>query len=140
MEMEMLHLRGLSFANQRKVVIYRDVKKMSWDDIAACVVNKMGEPSTRDCVKRVYDKFQPRKGRCSYGYGRCGRRRWKLTKDIQNWLVRRLLRDRKKMICTSTSLQRDLAGERGVVVCASAIRKVLVERGFKWLPRAQKRG
>ena len=47
---EMVHPRGLDFANQRKVVILRDVKDMAWDDIADQVVNLAGEPSTRDCV------------------------------------------------------------------------------------------
>ena len=35
---EMVHPRGLDFANQRKVVILRDVKDMAWDDIADQVV------------------------------------------------------------------------------------------------------
>ena len=36
---EMVHPRGLDFANQRKVVMLRDEQDMSWDDIASEVTN-----------------------------------------------------------------------------------------------------
>ena len=136
---EVVHPRGLKFVNQRKVVMLRDNEHLSWGDIAERVVNLAGEPSNRETVKRVYNRFSKPKGRCSYGYGRCGRARWKLTADIQTWLVRRLCAERKTTIVTSTSLQQDLAHEKGVVVSASAIRKVLKDKGYRWLPRAQKR-
>ena len=136
---EMVHPLGLNFANQRKVVMLRDDKKMSWDAIAAEVVNLQGEPSTAGCVKRVYRRFNKKKERCSYGYSKCGRKRWKLTEDVQKYLVRRLLQLRNKVICTSTTLQSLLAKERGIKASASAIRKVLAAKGFQWLPRSQKR-
>ena len=53
---EMVHPRGLDFENQRKVMILRDHENKSWDDIAAEVVNLSGDSSTRDTVKRVYER------------------------------------------------------------------------------------
>ena len=139
LQSEMVRKRGLSFANQRKVVILRDVKHMTWDDIASEVVNLEGTASTRDCVKRAYDRFNVKKGLSKYKFANCGRKRWKLTKDIQAYLVRRLLQLRRTEVCTSTTLQADLAKNKGVSVSAFSIRKLLFARGYRWRPRAQKR-
>ena len=136
---EMRHPRGLDFRNERKVVILRDAKGLAWDDIAELVVNLQGEASTADCVKRAYERFNSKNGRSKYFYARCGRKRFKLTQQVQNFLVRRLKELRKKIVVTSTTLQTLLASERGIRVSDSAIRKLLRKRGFKWLPRAQKR-
>ena len=58
---EMIHLRGLDFANQRKVVCLRDDKDMSWNDIAA-VVNLQGDASIAGCVRRVYREIPRAEG------------------------------------------------------------------------------
>ena len=89
---------------------------MAWDDIAENVQNLAGEESTRDCVKRAYDRFNSRTGVSKYQYHKCGRKRWKLTPELQNWIVRRLLQQRKKEIVTSKTLQADLVTEKGVTV------------------------
>ena len=136
---EMVHPRGLDFHNQRRVVVLRYGRGMSWEDIAAEVTNLEGEPSTRDCVRRVYEKFNGRRGHCTYKHQRCGRKGWKTTRDVQAWLVRRMLVQRKKSLCTSTSLQSDLAKVKGLVVSASCIRKVLAAKVFEW-PRERRHG
>ena len=46
---------------------------------------------------------------------------------------------RKHDVVTSISLQADVAKEKGIVVGASTIRTLLKKRGYKWLPRSQKR-
>ena len=74
-----------------------------------------------------------------FKYDRCGRKPWKLIADSQAFLLRRLLADRMKKVVTSRSLAEDLAREKQVVVEASTIRKYLATKGYKWLPRAQKR-
>ena len=55
------HPRGLDFNEQRKVVMLRDDKGMSWDDIVdpakGGVVNRLGKPSCRDVVRRTYNKW-----------------------------------------------------------------------------------
>ena len=136
---EVVHPRGLDFKNQRRVVMLRDCKKMSWDDIASEVVNRQGEPTTADCVKLAYKRFNTKAEHSKYRYFKCGRKRWKLTAEMQNFLVQRLLQLRKKIVVTSNTLQKVLASEKGIRVNASAIRKVLKQKGFRWLPRAQKR-
>ena len=72
-------------------------------------------------------------------YDRCGRKPWKMTKEVQQFLVRRLLARRSCEIVTSVSLQADLAKEMQVTVEDSTIRKFLWTRGYQWLPRSQKR-
>ena len=72
-------------------------------------------------------------------YDRCGRKPWKLTKEVQQFLIRRLLARRACEIVTSVSLQADLAKEMQVTVDDSTIRKFLTSRGYRWLPRSQKR-
>ena len=136
---EMRHPRGLNFANERKVYHLRKDQKMTWVKIAEEVENEAGEASTTETVRRAFQRFSVKNGRSSYKFGNCGRKPWKITKPVANFLVRKLLEIRKKTICTSTTLQALLAKEKGVIVADSAIRKVLVKRGFKWLPRRQKR-
>jgi transposase len=135
----MRHPRGLNFANERRVVRLRDDEDMSWDDIAEEVQNEEGEPSTRDTVKRAYDRFKPKLGRSQYKFARCGRRKWLLTPDVQKFLLSTLLKVRRKTVCTSVTLQSLIAREMGVKLHDSTIRRFLKKSGYKWLPRAQKR-
>ena len=90
-------------------------------------------------MKRAYKRFSKNTARSKYFYARCGRKRWKMTKEVQDFLVRRLLQLRKKVVVTSITLQSMLANELNMRISDSAIRKLLVKKGFKWLPRAQKR-
>ena len=43
------------------------------------------------------------------------------------------------MVCTSKTLQTELAKEKGAEVEESTARKFLLSQGYKWLPRGQKR-
>ena len=139
MVQEMRHPRGLSFATERLVVQLRDDQDMPWDDIAASVKNLANEPSTRDCVKRAYDRFTAPLGRSQYRFAQCGRQKWILTPEVQKFILATLLQLRKKTVCTSTTLQAELAREMAVKLACSTIRKFLKKSGYKWLPRAQKR-
>ena len=136
---EVVRPESLDFKNQKKVMVLRDVEKLSFNEIAERVVNLKGEESTEDTVRRVYNRFSPRLGRVRYHFNRCGRKAWKITPDVSTWLIRRLLSQRRKYICTSTSLQCDLATEKGISLSTAAIRKHLTKKGYKWLPRSQKR-
>lgn len=138
------HPRGLDFQQQRKVVMLRDVKKMSWDKIVdprfGGVVNLQGKPTCPDVAKRTYKKFFKRgKTKAKYDYSKCGRKRWKLTKEIEEFLLRKLHAHRKKGVCTSKTLQFLLAQEKALAVDDSTIRKFLLKKGYHWVSRAQKR-
>jgi hypothetical protein len=70
---EIQHPRSLDFKNQRRVVVLRDQKHWSWEDIAAEVVNlKGGHPSWKHCSE-VWNNFSVTKGHVPYNYGKCGR-------------------------------------------------------------------
>ena len=135
----MVHPRGLSFRMQRKVVLLRDVKGLSFPKIAEQVANLDGEQPTAQCVADYYYRFSSRLGRVKSKYANCGRTAWKFSPEVKKWLVKKLLELRKVCVCTSTTLQHALARERGDKVCRSGIRKVLLKSGYKWLPRSQKR-
>lgn len=62
-----------------------------------------------------------------------------LTKQVQAFIIRRLLELRKKQLCTSTTLQQCLAKERQLEASVSVIQKCLRKHGYRWLRRAQKR-
>ena len=136
---EMVHPRGLSFAMQRKVVMLREVKDMGFPDIALQVTNLQGESPTAQCCSDYYDKFSARLGRAKTKYSNCGRQSWKFTRETKSWIIKELLKLRKECVCTSVTLQHALARERRIKVSSSGIRKVLMEKGYKWLPRSQKR-
>ena len=136
---EMVHPAGLSFAQQRKVVILRDVRHQTWGQIAGNVCNLQGGHPSRQTVANIYGSFSRTKGRVSSGYARCGRKKWKVTPEVEQFLKKALLRLRRSSLCTSTSLQQTLAREKGVQVSCSQIRRVLRKHGYQWLPRAQKR-
>ena len=109
---ESVHPRSLDFANQRKVVILRD-QGYTCRAIARRVVNLQGEATTAQTVSRTITAFSRKIGRRRFGYHRCGRKPWKLTSDVQKFLIRRLLQLRKKQECTCATLQQVLARERG---------------------------
>ena len=106
---EQVHPLSLDFCNQRKVVARRTIFKESWNTIAGGVRNLKGESPSPKLVARVFNKFSKRGGRRRYKYKKCGRRPWKLTKEIQTWIIRRLRSLRRNSICTSTTLQLELA-------------------------------
>ncbi|CAE8671835.1 unnamed protein product [Polarella glacialis] len=135
---EVVHPLSLNFENQRKVILLRDVKKQSWDDVRKQVRNLKGKKPTVKLLRRVYKNFS-KKGRVVYKYKKCGRKPWKVTKGVESFLLRRLKALRCESICTATVLQRELVNEKGVDLEASTIRKVLTRNGYFWLTRAQKR-
>ena len=135
---EMRHTRSLNFRNERRVIILRGIG-LSFPRIAGKVWNREGNHPPVRTVADVYYNFSKNMDRRKYKYKKCGRKPWKLTKDVQAFLVRRLLLLRKTRPCTSTMLQQALAAEKGIHVAATAIRKCLRKRGYKWLPRCQKR-
>ena len=137
------HPRGLDFQQQRKVVLLRDDKGMSWDDICdpdkGGVVNIAGDPTCPDVAKRTYHKFFKRgPDKAKYDYSKCGRTAWKLTPEVKKFLMRKL-HAKRKGICTSKTLQFLLAQEKSIAVCDSTIRKFLESKGYEWKPRSQKR-
>ena len=62
-----------------------------------------------------------------------------MAPDVQKFLIRRLVARRAAQIVTSVTLQADLAAEKGIAAQASTIREFLKRKGYKWLPRNQKR-
>ena len=136
---EVLHPRGLSFAMQRKVVVLRDVKKKSWPDIAASVRNLGNESPSVSTVKRCYRSFSARRGRVRTKYDNCGRHPHKVTKDIESFLVTRLRHLRLTTVCSARTLQHEVARKKGVKLSISWVQKVLAKKGYRWLPRRQKR-
>ena len=77
--------------------------------------------------------------KAKYDYSKCGRKPWKLTPEIKQFLLRKLQVTRKTDICTSKTLQFLLAKEKGHEVDDSTIRKFLKQKGYRWVSRAQKR-
>ena len=136
---ESVSSRSLDFPNQRKAYVLRHVHKQSWETIAGQVVNVSGGHPSWVCVRETVQSFSVAKGRRQMKYDRCGRKPWNMTKEVQQFLVRRLLARRTCEIVTSVSLQADLAKEMQVTVEDSTIRKFLRSRGYQWLPRSQKR-
>ena len=136
---EMVHPKGLSFAAQRDVVMLREVRGLTFPDIAKQVYDLTGKhPKPRLCPE-YYMRFNRRSGRAASGYSRCGRKKWKVTKEVERYIVNKLKEMRTKCVCTSTILQMELAKERRVELSASMIRKVLKENGYQWRVRRQKR-
>jgi len=136
---QMVHPRSLNFLNQQKVVMLRDKDGSSWETIAGKVRNLKGEKPTWKTVSNVYSKFNKRKGARQYQYFKCGRTATVFTPAVKKYLVQRLRELRKVCVCTSTTLARDLAAEKGVIASAAGIRKVLNRAGYQWLPRRRKR-
>jgi hypothetical protein len=135
---EMRHPRGLSFDQERKVVMLRTIKKLPWDEIRLQVKNLEGENPCRQVVIDTFNAFCSRRGRRKVNYKNCGRKVYKVTPEVKKFLVGKLLQLRSKCICTSTVLQHCLAAEKGVKLSAPYIRKILKKAGYRWLPRNQK--
>jgi transposase len=136
---EVIHPKGLSLANQRKIVILRDVEKLSFEKIAQRVRNLQGNRPSKNHVNEVYKAFRRPAPRRRYKYNKCGRRPWKLTKPVGVYLLKRLRQLRRKTECTAATLQRELARDRQVRLEECTIRKFLKRNGYHWLPRSQKR-
>ena len=73
-----------------------------------------GEASTAETVRRACLRFSTKNGISLYRYANCGRKSWKLTPDVEKWLVRAMLRLRKTQVVTSITLQRVLLDEKGI--------------------------
>ena len=136
---EVISCRSMAFPEQRKAYMLRYIMRLSWEKIAEQVVNLRGEHPSWVCVKETVQRLSVSKGCRKYKYSRCGRRPWKMTSEIQQFVIRRLVARRATQIVTSVTLQADLSAEKGVTVEASTIRKLLKRRGYRWLPRNQKR-
>ena len=134
---EVVHPRGVSLSNQRRVYMLRKIHQMSWEKISARVRNMQGHIPCWKVCRDAYDRLVSKRSGATYNYKNCGRKRI-ITNRLRQWLVRRMLTLRKKSLCTSTMLQRHLAKEKLLVVEASSIRKVLRSECYKWLPRAKK--
>ena len=137
--MERVSNRSLNFMNQRKAFLLRDVKGESYEAIARQVVNLQGMNPSWTTVRAICNGFSKTKGCRPYKYKNSGRKAWKLTADVQKFILKCLLADRRSRIVTSSSLTAAIAKVKGVVVESSVIRKFLKKRGYKWLPRRQKR-
>jgi hypothetical protein len=131
--------KSLDFQNQRKAYLLRSVHKKPYESIAAKVVNLQGAHPSWGHVRDLCKSFSIRSACRKYKYHKCGRTPWKLTRDVQKFILRRLLSDRMKTVVTSTSLAEAVAKEKGVILESSSIRKLLLKRGYRWLPRAMKR-
>jgi transposase len=117
----------------------RKHEKMPFTKIRTRVKNLKGmRPSWKTC-SRIFARFNPKKGFAQYSYDKCGRKPWKLTKQAKKFLEATMLTTRKAGACTSTTLQAALTKESGIMVETSCIRKFLKSRGYKWLPRGQKK-
>ena len=90
-------------------------------------------------ARRVYERFNAKKGRVQYRFQRCGRKPWKVAQDVGSFLVQRLRQKRRQVVCTATTLQADVYKEKGVKLSTSAVRKHLFSKDYRWRSRAQKR-
>ena len=117
----------------------REVHGWSFEDIAAEVVNLDGQRPVWGTVRNIVNSFSEKKGCRPYHYKKSGRKPWKLTPDVQKFVLKKLLGNRSTQVVTSTSLAEDVAKSYGIVVEASCLRKLLKKKGYKWLPRSQKR-
>ena len=92
---EVRHPKSLDFWNEKKVVIARDVRGCTWEEVAASVVNLQGEQPSVSIVKRIYANLSTRTGRRTLGYKRCGWKPWKCTKGRRRPRRRRQRRPRR---------------------------------------------
>ena len=103
------------------------------------MVNLDGQRPVWGTVRNIVNSFSEKKGCRPYHYKKSGRKPWKLTPDVQKFVLKKLLGNRSTQVVTSTSLAEDVAKSYGIVVEASCLRKLLKKKGYKWLPRSQKR-
>lgn len=136
---ENVHPRGLDFRNQRKIVLLRDVHGLTFPEIAKRVKNLAGKrPSVPTCWQ-YHKSFSMTAGRRKSKYQKCGRKPWKLTADVQRYLLNSLKQRRLQEQCTCFTLQAALARAKGVTLEESTIRKFIMDKGYRWLPTVQKR-
>ena len=135
---EVVHPRGLSFAMQRKVVMLRDEKGMTWSQIRKEVRNLQNKKPGVRTLEGYYRAFSRRDGRVRSKYANCGSKPTKVTARVETLLVQTLRRLRGKAECTAPALQRELA-RKGTKLSLTWIRKVLKKKGYRWLPKCQKR-
>jgi len=136
---EQIHPRGLSFAMQRKVVILRDIHKEPWPSVADQVRNLKNERPGVRTVQRYYKTLSRRSGRVHTKYENCGLKPHKVTKAIETFLVQRLRHLRTKMECTSRTLQHEVARAHRTTLSVTWVRRLLAKKGYRWLPKRQKR-
>ena len=114
-------------------------KGVPFESIAPKVKNLKGELPGWTTVRDIVNSFDENKGCRKYNYHKCGRKPWKMTSDVQKYVLRQLKAMRAKEIVTSVTLRADLAKNRGVEVSDASIRKFLKKAGYQWLPRCQKK-
>ena len=109
-ESEIRHPAGLRFAVQRQVLIDREVRGLTWKQVAAKAKTLQGKkPRPRYCAD-VDRKFNRRKGRVQSKDNNCGNTPRKVDKAVEGFLVKRLKKLRKVGPCTPIDLQLALAG------------------------------
>jgi len=83
---EMQHPNSLDFANQRRGVMIRDREGLPWHRIRLRVWNLNGEHPSKELCRTVYKDFNKRIGRVKYRYKNCGRKKWKVTKEVESFV------------------------------------------------------
>ena len=136
---QMQHPRSLDFAAQRKVVLLRETRGLSFASIAAEVKNIQGQPANKELVRSVYHAFSKAKGRVTYRYHKSGRKPFKISKEVRARLEKTLLKLRRQGACGADGLRRELLRECGVRLATSTVRKELNKLGYFWPPKCQKR-
>ena len=141
---EMRHPKGFSFHQERRIVLLRDAtqgdgSQMEWSEIAKKVKNLLGHTPRPRHVANTYRRVTARRGPLKYDYKKCGKKPDKVTKEVERFLVKKLKELRCRTACTSTALQLLLASEMNVKVTVRYVRKVLKKKGYRWLPKRQKR-
>jgi len=126
---ETVHPQSLDFKNQRLLVLLRDVHKQGWAAIQKKVRNLAGKPPSMSTMYRSYMEFADAKGRRELRYEKSGRNPWKVTKEVEAYIIRRLRYLRRRCVCTSATLQREVARDKGIAIAASTVRKARVGRG-----------
>ena len=126
-----VHPKSMDFANQRKVVILRDVHNMPFSAIRLQVRNLQKRHPSMDQVCKIYRDFNRTKGVRKYQYDKCGRKAWKVDAHLRAFVVKRLLALRLKCTCTASTLQREVAKTLRKQVCTSTVRKILLKAGYE---------
>ena len=136
----MQHPRGFDIPTQQRILVLRNAEKLTWPQIAERVRNLEGKkPLPRLCAN-YYRKIHQKKGFCVSKYHKCGPQKpYTVTKEVKKFLIKRLLSLRRSSWCTSLTLQHALAREMDVRISDGYIRKILQAKGYRWLPRRQKR-
>ena len=111
----------------------------SFPKIRVQVVNRKKKRPGLRTLGDTYHNFKRRAGVRVFQYGNCGRYPWKVTPEIDAFLVRSLLRLRRVVHCTSSTLQALTAREHDVELSVKSIQRCLRKHGYRWLPKSQKR-